>query len=85
MSRSVLLAFFQERKIRFVACDLYDTVTQKLEPVPDLKTIDEIVFTSPSTVRGFLEIFGHLPQDKRWHAIGPITARALRDITEKGV
>jgi uroporphyrinogen-III synthase len=79
LSRPILLRFFQERKIRFAACDLYDTVTQKLEPVPDLKTIDEIVFTSPSTVRGFLEIFGDLPKDKRLHAIGPITAQALQE------
>ena len=77
LSRPALITFFQEKNIRFTALDLYDTVIQQLTPVPDLSTIDEIVFTSPSTVRAFLQIFGPLPRDKILHAIGPITAREL--------
>jgi uroporphyrinogen-III synthase len=38
---------------------------------------DEIVFTSPSTVAAFKEIFGALPRGKKLVAIGPITEEAL--------
>jgi uroporphyrinogen-III synthase len=77
LSRPVLTSFFQEQSIRFQACDLYDIVTQILEPKPDLDRIDEIVFTSPSTVNAFLEIFGTLPNNKTLIAIGPVTEQAL--------
>jgi uroporphyrinogen-III synthase len=80
LSRPVLANFFKERNIRFQACDLYDTVTQILEPKPDLDQVDEIVFTSPSTVNAFLEIFGILPKNKRLIAIGPVTEEALKTI-----
>lgn len=79
LSRPVLANFFRENKIRCQACDLYDTVTQKLLPKPDLDQIDEIIFTSPSTVKAFLEIFGALPSDKKLSAIGPITEEALKN------
>ncbi|MBS0653469.1 MAG: uroporphyrinogen-III synthase [Verrucomicrobia bacterium] len=80
LSRPILARYFVEREIRFQACDLYDTKTLKAAPVPDLKQIDEIVFTSPSTVKGFMEIFGALPHDKKLLAIGPITENALREV-----
>ena len=78
ISRPVLSNYFKERGIRYRTCDLYDTVTQCLDPKPDLDQIDEIVFTSPSTVRAYLEIFGKLPSGKKLFAIGPITEEALR-------
>lgn len=78
LSRPVLSHFFKERQIRHQTCDLYDTVTQSLDPKPDLKHIDEIIFTSPSTVKAFLEIFGQIPTDKKLFAIGPVTEEALR-------
>lgn len=80
LSRPVLIQYFIQREIRFQACDLYDTKTFKSAPAPELKEIDEIVFTSPSTVKGFIEIYGGLPQGKKLLAIGPITENALREI-----
>jgi uroporphyrinogen-III synthase len=77
LSRPVLVQFFEEQGIRYQTFDLYDTVTQGLEPKPDLDLVDEIVFTSPSTVRAFIEIFGALPKHKKLVAIGPITQSAL--------
>ncbi len=77
-ARPQLIHFFQEQGTRFLACDLYDTLVQRLEPVPDLSKIDEIIFTSPSTVDAFKQIFGPLPKNKRLVAIGPITEEALR-------
>ncbi len=77
LSRPVLVNFFHEREMRYQACDLYDTLTRYTLPLPDLNFIDEIIFTSPSTVRAFIEIFGALPQDKSLIPIGPITQETL--------
>lgn len=77
LSRPVLSNFFNERQLRYQACDLYDTHSQIPHPRPDLNLIDEIVFTSPSTVKAFMEIFGKLPQGKKCLAIGPVTKQAL--------
>lgn len=77
LSRPVLTAFFTASNIRFRACDLYDTVSQVIYPLPDLEQVDEIVFTSPSTVKAFVEIFGALPRNKKCLAIGPITNQAM--------
>lgn len=77
LSRPKLVEYLEQNKIRFLACDLYDTQFQKLEPVPDLAKIDEIIFTSPSTVKAFLSIYSELPKDKKLTAIGPITQEFL--------
>ena len=57
--------------------DLYDTEIEAPGPLPDLAQIEEIVFTSPSCVRGFIQLFGALPKEKRLTAIGPVTQMAL--------
>lgn len=80
LSRPILANFFHERQVRYQACDLYDTIPQAITPIPDLDQIDEIVFTSPSTVKAFVEIFGGLPKGKKCFAIGPVTAQALLDV-----
>lgn len=77
LARHTLENFFLERGIRHQICDLYDTVTQKIKPIPDLDTIDEIVFTSPSTVRAFVEIFSRIPDNKKLTCLGPITKEEL--------
>jgi len=76
-ARSILLDFCERHHIRYIACDLYDTIFQRLEPVPDLREFDEIIFTSPSTVEGFLRIYKKIPIDKACSAIGPITKATL--------
>jgi len=76
-ARSALTDFLTANKIDHFPLDLYDTVFQKMEPVPDLSEIDEIVFTSPSTVTGFILIYGQIPKDKVLTTIGPITERFL--------
>ena len=78
LARKKLENFFIEREIRYQVCDLYETHFQKLEPVPHLADIHEIIFTSPTTVRGFLEIYGQLPRDKKLTCIGPVTEEELR-------
>ncbi len=77
-ARPVLTEYFEQHRIPFLALDLYDTVFQKLEPVPNLDDFDEILFTSPSTLEGFLRIYGKLPTDKKLTPIGPVTDREVR-------
>jgi uroporphyrinogen-III synthase len=84
LSRPILANFFNEREIRYQACDLYDTLSQWIEPKPDLDQVNEVVFTSPSTVKAFLEIFGGLPKGIKCLAIGPVTQQALADLRNSG-
>jgi len=76
-SRRVIPDFFQEQGITLIESVLYDTVTKKITP-PSLHDMDEIFFTSPSTIDAFLEYYGRIPQDKRLSCQGPITASYLK-------
>ncbi len=76
-ARSVLTEYLIREKIPHFAFDLYDTHFQRLEPVPNLDEFDEIVFTSPSTVEGFIHIYGSLPKGKKLSAIGPVTKKEI--------
>jgi uroporphyrinogen-III synthase len=78
LARSVLADFFQKHKIAHELCDLYDTVFEKPFPLPDLTRIDEIVFTSPSTVEAFFRIFPSVPSRIRIRALGPVTEQTLK-------
>lgn len=78
-SRPNLEQYLIEKGISHFVLDLYDTVFQKPLPVPDLSLFDEIVFTSPSTVEGFLEIYGKLPLDKKLTSIGPVTEKKISE------
>ncbi len=75
-SRNVVMDDLKTRKVCYMSFDLYDTMAQKIAPLPDLAEIDEIYFTSPSTVDAFEEIFGSIPKNKA-RAIGPVTAERL--------
>jgi len=77
LSRPALHQFFLKSGIRHQVCDLYDTHIQRLEPVPDLSQFTEIIFTSPSTVKGFFNIFSSIPNNVNVIALGPITKNAL--------
>jgi len=78
LARKKLESYMIARGIRHQICDLYETVFQKPEPAPDFATIDEIIFTSPSTVRGFIAAFGAIPSNKKLTCIGPITEQELQ-------
>lgn len=77
LARPVLVNFFEQQQIRCCALDVYDTLFQAPTLKPDLNEVDVVVFTSPSTVRAFVEIFGKLPEEARCLAIGPVTAQAM--------
>jgi uroporphyrinogen-III synthase len=76
-ARPFLTGYLKSKKIRHFSFALYDTVFQRLEPPPDLADFDEIVFTSPSTVVAFLQIYSALPRGVALTPIGPITKKAL--------
>lgn len=77
LARPVIEEYLIKRNVPFTFLDLYETKHQRPEPVPNLADFDEIVFTSPSTVAAFLEIFGSLPTNKKLTPIGPVTAEAV--------
>jgi uroporphyrinogen-III synthase len=79
-ARPLLSNYLKNQKIRFLSLDLYDTFFQKLEPIPCLNDVDEIIFTSPSTVEGFLQIFGKIPTSKKLSCIGPVTKKFLESV-----
>lgn len=76
-ARSVLKDFFITSSIRYTTCILYDPVPRLPDHLPTLDHFDEIIFTSPSTVEAFLDIFGEFPTHIALTSIGPITARYL--------
>lgn len=76
-ARSVIKDFLVTQKICHTTCVLYDSQPQFPQPLPALGDFDEIVFTSPSTVKAFLQIFGQFPPHAQLIAIGPVTAHFL--------
>ncbi len=78
-ARPDLIQYLIQEKSLFYSLELYHTHFQKLEPVPSLDDFDEIVFTSRSTVEGFLRIYGKLPKGKKLTPIGPLTEKALEE------
>jgi len=81
LSRDLLIQFLEKENIPYFAPIFYDTLTQKQEPLPNLSDFDEIVFTSPSTVQAFIEIFGAFPTHAVLTPIGPITAASLKSVS----
>ncbi|MBM3199183.1 MAG: uroporphyrinogen-III synthase, partial [Chlamydiae bacterium] len=83
LARPLLKEFLQEQQeqqvLSFEGLDLYDTLYQTPLPIPSLEEVDEIVFTSPSTVVGFFQAFP-LPsmlEGKKIVFQGPITEKAF--------
>ena len=77
LSRPVLLDFFKRNPCQYYACVFYETHYEKPEQYPSLEEVDEIIFTSPSTIRAFLQLYGKIPWDKSLVTIGPVTEKQL--------
>jgi len=77
LSRNTLSNFFLINSLRYNECILYDTIPFLTDPLPDFSEVDEIVFTSPSTIDAFLLFFETLPLNKVLTPIGPVTKAAL--------
>ena len=79
-ARPLLKDFLTLQKIHHTTCVLYEPKPQLLETLPQLENFDEIVFTSPSTVKAFIYFFGALPPAIQLTAIGPITKNYLEEL-----
>jgi uroporphyrinogen-III synthase len=79
-ARCVIKEFLVDQEIRHTTCILYETKPCVPCNLPKLENFDEIVFTSPSTIDAFLQIFSAFPSHARLVAIGPITAAFLKKL-----
>ncbi len=77
LARPLLSLYLQKRKVRVNTLDLYDTVIHLEKPYPSLSEVDEVIFTSPSTVEGFFSLYKEFPKDLRPVFQGPITEKAF--------
>lgn len=74
LARDLLRRFLEEKQFSHQSFVLYETIFIQPQKKVDLLAFDEIFFTSPSTVDGFLKIFGAFPENgPKLVAIGPIT------------
>ncbi len=80
-ARPVISRYLQTKKVNFTECILYNVVPHCPAFIPQLADYEEILFTSPSTVHAFLQIFPKLPKDK-CRAVGPVTAQFLETISK---
>jgi len=76
-ARSVISDFCHQKQLTLHEALLYETVTRLYSELPALESMEEIYFTSPSTVTGFLANYGAFPRHARLHAIGAVTAEAI--------
>jgi hydroxymethylbilane synthase len=77
-SRPIITSYFKEHQLRYDELILYTPSLQKTTPSPNLSLYDTLVFTSPSTVDGFLNTYDTIPLDKEIQCIGPITLSYLK-------
>ena len=84
LARSLLSNYLIEKNIPHELLDLYDTVYQEPAHKPSLEEIEEIVFTSPSTVDGFFKIFQKIPEGIKVSFQGPVTERCFLEKNKKG-
>ncbi|MCB1136569.1 MAG: uroporphyrinogen-III synthase [Chlamydiia bacterium] len=79
-ARHVILNYLLAAAIPNLCCPLYRTEPRRPEDLPDLKQYSNYIFTSPSTVHAFTEVFGRLPEAGKSQSIGPVTAKALKKV-----
>ncbi len=76
MAREIIHDYLQQNGLKYRALPIYQTLARPIF-LEDLDSFDKIVFTSPSTVRAFVDQCGQLPPVEKCLAIGPITEKAL--------
>ncbi len=78
-ARPVIKEFLVTQNIQHTTCILYDPQPYIPGTLPNLEHMDAVVFTSPSTVKAFLQVFGAFPSHLQLVAIGPVTGRFLKE------
>ncbi len=74
-ARPLLATYLKEAGLKHSICDLYETVYLKPDPLPSLENFQEIVFTSPSTLKAFEALYTAIPPGMKLTCIGPVTER----------
>lgn len=82
-ARKVLEEGLKKRGLSFYAPILYTLELQVPPNRPPLTAFDGILFSSPSTIDGFLNAYHHFPKGKILRAIGPVTQAALNSALSK--
>ena len=77
IARPRVRRFLQCRGVRHQVCPLYDLLFIAPNPSVHFAHFEQIVFTSPSTVRAFVAHFHQLPAPEKTVAMGPITHECL--------
>ena len=83
LSRNVLKRFLLEQGAHYCDPVIYETkVSFNQSKRPSLSDFDEVLFTSPSTVDGFVQAFANcpLPKNLKLKAIGPVTEKRLEEV-----
>jgi uroporphyrinogen-III synthase len=80
LARPLLKTYLQENYVHLEVLDLYDVAFQKPFALPSLAHIRKIIFTSPSTVRGFFQILQKIPSDIELEFQGWVTQQAFEEV-----
>lgn len=83
IAREPLTEFLKKENYHFEVLDLYDPKTTSKIPPFSWDEIDEVMFTSPSTVRAFFSLFPAVPINLKLKSIGPITEKFLAEWLKK--
>jgi len=80
VSRRLLPEFLKASNISFSECVLYDTNSKMPKSPLCFDAIDEIFFSSPSTVDAFFSFYGALPKEKKVLTQGAVTQSYLNNL-----
>ncbi len=83
LRRPDLAYFLMLLHVRHQCCFLYDTQMKIPKEKANLSNIDEIIFTSPSTVDAFLNLFKTFPKNKKIIAFGLITQKRIDRLRQR--
>lgn len=78
LSRPVITEYGKRNKILITDCAVYDIQPDDRMELPDLNIFEEVLFSSPSTVKAFFDRVHEPPSHLKLTPIGPVTAEALR-------
>ena len=78
LSRPLIERHLTQKNIRFCASIFYATLPIQHGCLPALEHFQELIFSSPSTIDAFLQLYGPLPKEKILTSIGPITELHLK-------
>ncbi len=80
LARNALDNYLSQRKVNYHPYPIYDTIPSLPDTPVDWTIVDEIYFTSPSTIHACKHFFPQIfdRTDITFTAIGPITAQALQ-------